>query len=513
MGYPATVGACIRRAADLFGGRDFIVMPDQRLTFGAADRASRALAAAMLGAGVGKGTRVGLYYTYGPEFVVAWLAALRIGALVMPFSTLAKPAELRTMLRLGDVHLLLAPRQLMGRPVDPVIAAVVPELPPHATGQIGLPGLPYLREVWISDGELDWVRRDGSRPAPVPAAVLDAVESEVVPADLAQVTYTSGSAALPKGVVHSHGALVRNSSPEATRWAMLSVGIADLDVTSVFCAFPFFWVGGALTLGQALQAGWTVCCLERFEPRAALDLIESEQVDSVLAWPSLVQSMRTDASFAERDQQLMARVLPAPATTSGVVRHRGMSETMGNWFGIERKVIEPVTGDDVPDGEQGELCVRGFAVMQCYYKQEREDVFDPDGWLHTGDRVVREGSTLQFVGRYTEMIKTQGANVSPRELEVLLESFPSVRHAFVFGMPHRTDEEAVTAVLVPAPVAMLDVDDLLTQVRAAVSSFKVPTRVEVIADEDDVPWLPTGKPDKRALRATLLDRSDDSLSS
>lgn len=509
LGYPATVGACIRRAAELFGSRDYIVLPETRMTFAEADHASRELAVALLGGGLGKGARIGLFHTYGAEFVVAWLAALRIGALVMPFSTLAKPAELRTMLRLGDVQLLLAPRHLLGNPVGLLLDAAVTGLGAERAGPLYLAEVPYLRDVWMSDSRPDWTRRDGSRPAPVPAEVLAAVETEVVPADLAQVTYTSGTAALPKGVVHSHGALVRNSSPEAARWAMRSVGIEDVEVGSVFCAFPFFWVGGSLTLGQALQAGWTVCCLERFEPRAALDLIETERVDRVLAWPSLVQSMRTDESFDGRDAGLMDRVLPAPVTASGVVRHRGMSETMGNWFGIERKVIDPVTGAEVPDGQEGELCVRGFAVMQGYYKQEREDAFDPDGWLHTGDRVVREASTLHFVGRYAELIKTQGANVSPRELEVLLESFGEVRHALVFGMPHPTDEEEVTAVIVLAPGAALAVDDLLARVRAVVSSYKVPTRVEVVPDEDDVPWLPTGKPDKRAMRARLLDRDHD----
>lgn len=505
LGYPATVGACLRRAAQLFGDRDFIVRPDERLTFADAEAASRELAADLVAAGVGKGTRVAIFYTYGRDFVVAWLAALRIGALVMPLSTLARPAEIRAMLRLGDIHLLLADRAMLGRDITALIAEAVPELADQLRhGPLRIPDLPYLRSVWFSGGG-NWQRPPGDANGVVSDELLAALEDQVMPADLAQVTYTSGSAALPKGVVHSHGALVRNSSPDATQFAMRSVGL-DGDVRVVFCAFPFFWVGGSLTLGQALQAGWTVCCLERFEPVAALDLIEAERVDRVWAWPSLARAMRTDPSFAERDTTYLNRVLPAPVTAdNGLGRHRGMSETMGNWFGAQAKVIDPATGHPVPDGAEGELCVRGFAVMQGYYKREREDCFDADGWLHTGDRVVRVGPDLMFVGRYSEMIKSRGANVSPRELEVVLESFPQVRHALVLGLPHDEDGEQVAAVLVPAPGADLDVAGILRRLRGLVSSFKVPTRVEVFPDDDAVPWLATGKPDKIALRARLID--------
>ena len=508
LDYRATVGACVARAAALFGDRDFIVLPDRRMTFAECERWSGVLARQLLAAGIGKGSRVGIFYTYGCDFVIAWLASLRIGALVMPFSTLAKPAELGAMLRLGDVQLLLAPEVLLGRALRPFVDQAVPGLDVVTAGVLMAPQQPFLRDVWFSrrgaDGA-EWTGVTSIERGLVTEEVLRAAQDAVVPADLAQVTFTSGSAAHPKGVVHSHGAVVRNSSPEATLFAARSVGLDD-DVRSVFCAFPFFWVGGSLTLGQALQLGWTVCCLERFEPAAALDLIESERVDRVWAWPSLVQAMRTDPTYEGRDTAYLDGVLrrPAPPAEGGVVRHRGMSETMGNWFGIEVKVVDPETGLEIPDGTEGELCVRGFAALQGYYKQEREDVFDREGWLHTGDRVVRVDGVVQFVGRYTEMIKSQGANVSPRELEVLLESYDEVRHAVVVGLPHAEQEEQVVAVVVPAPGRDIDVDGLLERVRGSVSSYKVPTRVEVVSRDDDIPWLATGKPDKRALRARFV---------
>ena len=141
--------------------------------------------------------------------------------------------------------------------------------------------------------------------------------------------------------------------------------------------------------------------------------------------------------------------------------------------------------------------------MHGYYKKERAEVFDDDGWLHTGDRVFMHEARPYFVGRYTEMVKSQGANVAPREVELFLEeTFPEVLYAFVLGMPHPERGEEVTAVLVPAQGQAIDTDDLQRRAREQISGYKVPTRIELWA-EDDVPWLGSGKPDKLAIRARL----------
>jgi acyl-CoA synthetase (AMP-forming)/AMP-acid ligase II len=99
------------------------------------------------------------------------------------------------------------------------------------------------------------------------------------------------------------------------------------------------------------------------------------------------------------------------------------------------------------------------------------------------------------------MVKSRGANVSPREVELVLESFPDVAHALVFGLPHPVMEEEVTAVVVPAPGVTIDVDSLRARAHKELSSYKVPTRIEILSDETEIPWLASGKPDKRAVRA------------
>ena len=518
LGYTPTLAESINRAARLYPTRDFIVLPDRRLTFAEADRASRALAKRMLAAGIGKGARVGLFYTYSVEWVVAWLAASRIGALVMPFSTIYAPGELRTVLRLGDVSTLILGPTLLGKDMAVFLEEAVPDLRDASGADLFLPGLPYLRSVWMT-GATDraWARQvtiddDIASGGPVTDELLAAVEAEVVPADLATVVYTSGSSALPKGVVHTHGSIVRTTAVFGS--------MAGGDNNVLFCAFPFFWIGGFLVLGGALHGGLTVCCLERFEPEAALDMIEKEGCGMVAAWPSLIQSMRTHPTFAGRHLEHCPMLVSGPSDVAltdtplpGIPGHRGMSETVGNWNGVERTIVDPLTGERLPDRQEGELLIRGYGVTQGYYKMEREAVFDAEGWLHTGDRCVIVDNRPFFVGRFYEMIKTRGANVSPREVELVLESFPDIAHALVFGLPHPELEEEVTAVIVPAPGVTLDEESVRTRARRELSSYKVPTRIEVVGDEGDVPWLASGKPDKRALKARLESRERARLES
>jgi acyl-CoA synthetase (AMP-forming)/AMP-acid ligase II len=141
--------------------------------------------------------------------------------------------------------------------------------------------------------------------------------------------------------------------------------------------------------------------------------------------------------------------------------------------------------------------------MHGYYKKERAEVFDADGWFHTGDRVFVAEGRAWFVGRTTEMVKSRGANVAPREVELFLEEhFDEVLYAFVLGLPHPEMEEEVTAVVVPAHGRTIDPHELAKRAREQISGYKVPTRIEVWA-EDDVPWLGSGKPDKITIRQRL----------
>jgi len=510
-----TIPDALRRAAEQWGDGPFIVTPARRMTFAEAERSSRFVAQRMLAAGMGKGTRVGLYFTYGQEFVIAWLAASRIGALVMPFATTYRPAEIGKVLRIGDVDTLITASTVLGKDMQQMFEDSVPGLADATGPTLFIPAVPSLRSIWMT-GSTDraWATpvdldAEPALPVGIDDKLLAALEAEVFPADLAQVTYTSGSSADPKGVVHTQGTVLRATSQLAS---MVS---AEGDRPRYFCAFPFFWIGGTLVLGAALQSGATVLCIERFEPGAALDLVEAEQATAVLGWPSLLQAMRDHPSFRDRTLPDIPSLTVGPADMAivetpvpGIPQHRGMSETVGNIMSVEHQAVDPDTGEVQPDLEEGELWVRGYGLMNGYYKKEREEVFDEDGWLHTGDRAFMYEGRPFFVGRFTEMVKSQGANVSPREVELFLEeTFPEVLYAFVVGIPHPERGEEVAAVLVPAKGHEIDPIGLEQRARQQISGYKVPTRIE-IWQEADVPWLGSGKPDKLRIKARLaLDAS------
>jgi len=229
-----------------------------------------------------------------------------------------------------------------------------------------------------------------------------------------------------------------------------------------------------------------------------------ERCTTVMGWPGLVRQLFADPTFGGRD--LSALQLPTaaiPTSSRGDPPNYGMTETFGphrnrEWF--DYRVVDPETGQPLPDGEVGEFCVRGFGLMAGMYGKEREEVFDAEGWYHTGDRGYLEDGGIWFLGRYSEVVKAGGANVSPLEVEQVLGSFPDVASAFVLGVPDAERGEAVAAVVVPADGAALDPADLRARLQRELSAYKAPTRWQVLAPAE-VPLLANGKPDKRSMRS------------
>lgn len=543
LDYAPTIPVVVRRAAATFGDNDFIVMPDRRMSYAEAEVASRRVGKQLLAAGVGKGTRIGFAFPYGTDWVVAWLAITRIGAIGMPFSTSYKPAELRKALRFGDVDTLLVPSTMFGQDHLAYVEEAVPGLAEAGPEPLRLPALPFLRHVRVS-GPSDrlWAKALPLDVRPGGGAVsadeadeadddisdefFEAVEAEVTPSDLMMTIFTSGTTSEPKGVVHTHGNFLRHGANLA-RFAGLTAESRRL------CAMPFFWIGGVgLTLNMALSVGSTVLCVEKFEPDAVLDLMEAEGATELAVWPQLGQRMQRYIVETGRDVTKIPAFAPPPTTDPGL-RHNslGMTETMGPHSaagpeadrvlpeemrgsfgllvpGVEHRIADPETNATLGEDEVGEVCIRGYSVMNGLYKWERHDTFDDDGWYHTGDKGLIRDGYLYFLGRLSEMIKTSGSNVAPREVELLLESFPEVSLAVVVGLPDAERGEVVAAALVPAAGASVDPIGMLRRAGEELSNYKVPRRVLVLA-EGETPYLPNGKPDRLALRQLLADRASE----
>jgi acyl-CoA synthetase (AMP-forming)/AMP-acid ligase II len=551
LDYEPTIPAVVRRAATTFGDNDFIVMPDRRMTYGEAEVASRRVGKQLLAAGVGKGTRIGFMFPYGTDWVVAWLAIARIGAVGMPFSTSYKPAELRNALRFGDVDTLLVPSIMFGQDHLAYIESAVPGLAEAGPEPLRIPALPFLRHVCVS-GPSDrlWAKAlpldfrlgatagadpgSGNGPANDAATegedisdeFFEAVEAEVTPSDLMMTIFTSGTTSEPKGVVHTHGNFLRHGANLA-RFAGLTSESRRL------CAMPFFWIGGVgLALNFALAVGSAILCVEKFEPDAVLDLMEAEGATELAVWPQLGQRMQRYIVETGRDVSRIPAFVPRPTTDYRLLHNSlGMTETMGphsapgpeaerilpeemrGSFGllvpcVEHRIADPETNATLDEGEVGEICIRGYSLMNGLYKWERHETFDDDGWYHTGDKGFIRDGYLYFLGRLSEMIKTSGSNVAPREVELLLESFPEVGLAVVVGLPDAERGEVVAAALVPAAGTAIDPADTLRRAGDELSNYKVPRRVLVLG-EGEMPYLANGKPDRLTVRELLADRATE----
>ncbi|MCV7278958.1 acyl--CoA ligase [Mycolicibacterium flavescens] len=504
-----TVPALLARAVERSGDHTYLISPTDRLTYRQAQQRSAAAARWLLAEGVGKGTRVGLFFPNGVDWVVWWLAVARIGALAVPLSTLYTPAEIAKVARLADVAVLIAPERVLKFDVAERFEAAWPELRAQRSTRLALPSAPYLRRIVFTSGAdvPAWAVPWHDAADTVPDDVLAAVEAEVSPADLAVVIHTSGSTADPKGVMHTHGTLVRQTStwPAAIRAVTKSEGAAR-----ILCAMPFFWVGGLLAVTGALHEPVTVLTLPRLEPGAALDLIERERATGVVGWPAFTQRMREHPSFADRDLDSAPLLRDGPLDIAmvdvpdGFPVHRTMSETAGGFAHTDMCIVDD-DGNPVPDGTVGELLIRGIGVMAGYNKRERWETFDENGWYHTGDRVYRVAgdSRLFYVGRTTDLIKAAGANVSPLEVEAVIEGFADVAQCLVLGIDDAARGEEVCAVVVPAG-ADVDVDALTARTREQLSAYKVPTRW-VVTTSDRIPTLPSGKFDRKTLRTMVVD--------
>lgn len=512
--YEATIPAVVRRASELFGPDDFVVLPDRRIEFGDLEKASRRLAKQLLAHGVGKGTRVGIHLPTGPYWAVVFVAVTRIGAIAMPFSTLYRPDELRQALRMGDVCVLISVGSLLGKDHESFLEKAIPGLAGSTAGSLSDCEVPYLRSVWlVGHGARAWATHveisalDADEGfAGFDDAMLEAVEAEVSPADAMVAVFTSGTTAEPKAVVHSQGAAIRKTSRVANGSLNAQYG------GRVLSLMPFFWVGGLQEVLSAMQSGAAVVTLERLDAAAAVQLGVKESVTSVMGNAAAMRSILGTTEL--RDLIPTIKPLPqrpwagGPSSSGDASVAIGMTETFGPWnnvYGMECRIVDPETREICADGQCGEFEVRGYALTQGLYKREREDTFSADGFYATGDLGIRENERFYFTARLKDLIKTKGANVAPAEVEAVLNTFDGVRMSFVVGLPHATSGEEVIAGVVAQDGRAIDVDELLAHCRVRLSSYKVP-RAIVMLDQQDIPYLSSSKPDRRAVKALLETR-------
>ncbi len=522
---PLTIGALLRRRAQETPDVDILVCDDERLTYGAAETLSRHVAGRLVALGAGPGTHVAIVEPNGASFVVTWLAAARIGAVSIPMSTFSTPGELRELVVRSDASILVTRDRYRSHDYVQKLSAALPSLDLSDPGPHYLADAPCLRRVFVDGAEGGgggWPESSTfgyllQGDATTEETVLAGLEAAVTPADRMAIVYTSGSTAAPKGVVHCHGGMIRNLH-NLNRIRGLQAG------TKIFSNSPMFWIAGlAFNLVGVLTAGATLVCSNSLDPVVTLDLLDRERPQLVNGFAQTVAHVVAHPAFRERDLSYIRRgnlyaLMPddvRPADPE--LRHNmlGMTETgsvcliesdesdlpesLRGSFGrpvpdLQTRIVDLGTGADCPDGRPGELWLRGPMLMEGYYGKERSETFTPDGWFRTGDVFVRdEAGYYFFKGRSGDMIKTSGANVSPREVEGAISEVTGGTASIVFGLPDPDRGQVVVAVLL-SPDRDTDTGAVLEGLRDRLSHFKVPRRILVL-DPLEVPLRSSGKPD------------------
>lgn len=504
---PSTIDQLVRFRARHDADTPMVIDPTARISYRELDATTRELAAAFVEAGVGKGTRVGLIMPNGTRWVQIAVALTRIGAVLVPLSTLLQAAELVAQLRVAAVQFLVSVEEFRGhRYLDDL--KTVPESE-----------IPALQRVWSADQLENAPASDRAR------RIIDAMTETVTPADPLVIMFTSGSSGSPKGVLHSHGnALGAVQSGLAAR--------CITGETRLYLPMPFFWVGGfGSGILSVLLAGATLVTEEIPRPEATLRLLERERVTLFRGWPDQAEALARHAGSvgvdlsALRPGSLEALLPPEQRARPGArATLFGMTEAFGPYCGypadtdmpatawgscgkpfpgMEVRIVDPDSGMPVAAGTPGMIQIRGPHTLRGICGRRREELFTPDGFYSTGDLGhLDEQGFLFYHGRSDDMFKVSGATVYPSEVERALRALDGVDHAFVTNVPGAAGERVGAAVVCGDALTR---DQLHASARKLLSAFKVPTVWLLLDSDDDVPRGGTGKVDVRRLREMLID--------
>ena len=506
----------------------FLVYEDERWSFKETARHIDALAHALVHTfGVQKGDRVGIAMRNLPEWIVSFAAILSIGAVSVSFNAWWTESELDYALEDSGSAVLIVDGERVERAHRPAGQRQVPVVAVRLPGGQALPSGVLRYEDVITLGD------------PMPAAV-------VLPDDDATILYTSGTTAFPKGAVSTHRAVTqalmafwaRTAIESARRGRDRDTHDAATARPSFILIVPLFHVTGCVpVMLSCFGLKMKLVMMYRWDPEAALGLIEAERVTAFVGVPTQSWDLLESPAFSKYDTSSLASIggggAPAPVklvervddSFSGGRPNIGYGMTETNAFGPGNTGDDYVThpsstgrakmtivdieirdrqGEPVPAGTRGEIWMSGPNLFRGYWnKREATAEVLVDGWLATGDlgRIDDEGF-LYIEDRAKDMVLRGGENVYCAEVESAIYEHPDVYEAAVFGVPHERLGEEVACVITPRLASTLDAEELRRFLTGTLSPFKIPSRIAF--SDERLPRNPSGKILKRELRDTYF---------
>ncbi|MDD6966515.1 MAG: AMP-binding protein [Firmicutes bacterium] len=497
-------------------------------------------AAALISLGVRRGSKVAIWATNIPEWFITFWATTKIGAVLVTVNTAYKSHEAEYLLRQSDTHTLVMIESCLDSNYKAIINELCPELATLKPGQpLHCKKLPFLRNV-ITVG----FRQPGCLTFPeamercslVPREEVLRMASVVRPGDVCNMQYTSGTTGFPKGVMLTHYNVVNDGKCIGDRMDLSTADRMMIQVPMFHC------FGMVLSMTSCMTHGATLCPMPYFSAKVSLACINQERITCFNGVPTMFIAMfnhpdyrKTDFSYmrtgimagAGCPPELMRRAArPDEMNMTGIVSVYGQTEsapgsTMSSWDDpldvrtetvgyafphIECKIIDPETGETLPDNMNGEFCSRGYNTMKGYYKMPgaTEATVDKEGWLHSGDLACRdERGNYRITGRLKDMIIRGGENIYPKEIEEFIYTHPAVKDVQVIGVPDKKyGEEAMACIILKEP-GSVTVEEMLSYIKASLARHKVPKYIEFV---DSFPMNAAGKILKYKMREDAAKR-------
>lgn len=494
------------------------------------------IARGMMSLGVKKGDHVAIWATNTPEWILTLFAAAKIGAVLVTVNTNFKIFELEYLLRQSDTKLLVMIGGFKNNDYVATVNELLPELK-TTSGEIESEHLPFLKRVVFAgketpEGMLNFedLKILGGD---FPVEIYEENKKTLNTHDVVNMQYTSGTTGFPKGVMLTHYNILNNGKT-------IGDGMKFTKNDKLCITVPFFHCFGlVLAMMACITHGTTMVPVERYSPVPVMNAISVEKCTAVHGVPTMFIAMLEHAQFNNFDfSSLRTGIMagsPCPievmkkvidkmnmreivivfgqteaspgctmTTTSDSIDKR--VNTVGRAFpGVECKIIDPDTGEELPINTPGEFCARGYNIMKGYYKmpEATAQAVDKDGWLHTGDLcTVDEDGYYKVVGRIKDMIIRGGENIYPKEIEECLYTCDKVSDVQVIGVPSEAYGEEVMACVILKEGEEMTEEEVKEFVGARMAKHKVPRYVRFV---DSFPTNAAGKIQKFKMREEAIE--------